>query len=47
MDCPNCSTPHPEAARFCSRCGTLCIPPFRGPGTSLPTPKNRCVRWRW
>lgn len=22
MDCPNCSTPHPEAARFCSRCGT-------------------------
>lgn len=22
MDCPNCSTPHPDAARFCSRCGT-------------------------
>ncbi len=22
MDCPNCSTPHPEAARFCARCGT-------------------------
>jgi zinc-ribbon domain len=22
MDCPYCSTPHPEAARFCSRCGT-------------------------
>ena len=22
MDCPRCSTPHPEAARFCARCGT-------------------------
>lgn len=22
MDCPNCSTPHSEAARFCERCGT-------------------------
>jgi predicted amidophosphoribosyltransferase len=22
MNCPNCSTPHPDAARFCSRCGT-------------------------
>lgn len=22
MECPNCSTPHPEAARFCARCGT-------------------------
>ncbi len=22
MDCPNCSTPHPDAARFCARCGT-------------------------
>lgn len=22
MDCPNCSTPHSESARFCSRCGT-------------------------
>ncbi len=22
MDCPNCSTPHSEAARFCARCGT-------------------------
>ena len=22
MDCPNCSTPHAEAARFCARCGT-------------------------
>jgi len=21
MDCPNCSTPHSEAARFCARCG--------------------------
>ncbi|WP_231614289.1 zinc ribbon domain-containing protein [Mycobacterium nebraskense] len=22
MDCPNCSTPQPDAARFCARCGT-------------------------
>ncbi|ACC39871.1 Double zinc ribbon [Mycobacterium marinum] len=22
MDCPNCSTPHSDAARFCARCGT-------------------------
>jgi hypothetical protein len=22
VDCPNCSTPHAEAARFCQRCGT-------------------------
>ncbi len=22
MDCPKCSTPHPDAARFCARCGT-------------------------
>lgn len=22
MECPNCSTPHSEAARFCARCGT-------------------------
>ncbi len=22
MDCPNCGTPHPDAARFCARCGT-------------------------
>ena len=22
MDCPHCSTPHSEAARFCARCGT-------------------------
>lgn len=22
MDCPNCSTPHSEAARFCEKCGT-------------------------
>ncbi len=22
MDCPNCSAPHSEAARFCARCGT-------------------------
>lgn len=22
MDCPNCATPHPDAARFCARCGT-------------------------
>jgi zinc-ribbon domain len=22
MDCPNCSTPHSPAARFCARCGT-------------------------
>lgn len=22
MNCPNCSTPHPDAARFCARCGT-------------------------
>lgn len=22
MDCPNCSTPHTAAARFCARCGT-------------------------
>ncbi len=22
MDCPNCSTPHADAARFCARCGT-------------------------
>ncbi len=21
MNCPNCATPHPDAARFCSRCG--------------------------
>lgn len=22
MECPNCATPHSEAARFCTRCGT-------------------------
>ncbi len=28
MNCPNCSTPQPDAARFCARCGTPLQPGF-------------------
>jgi class 3 adenylate cyclase/tetratricopeptide (TPR) repeat protein len=43
MNCPNCTKPNPDDARFCMNCGTSLVHSCSNCGTELPAGANFCL----